>query len=92
MNSHTEDEAKRKWCPAVRVPLSSPIDGSSAGTGNRHAMGGAVGLCIGSDCMWWQWDPHSAERTVQPRTQEEKIAAAKEASVPTRGYCGAAGR
>lgn len=93
MNSHTETEAKTKWCPAVRSPLLM-MGGikEHLPSVNRNDRGEAMGACIGSLCMWWRWDPNSGPSTVG-MTQAEKIAAHKEGpQPPTRGYCGAAAR
>lgn len=93
MNSHTEKEARIKWCPMVRGPLFLMGGTSEHYTAvNRNDRGEAMGGCIGSTCMWWQWDPQSAEPRIQARTQAEKIAMAKEPLIPTRGFCGAAAR
>lgn len=56
----TEDEAKTKWCPFVR--LAAHYDSQAAGTaGNRWStdddVSGAKGLavaCIASACMAWR--------------------------------------
>lgn len=45
---HTEDEAKKKWCPMARC-------GGNVGC-NRGGGDFASGpYCIGSDCMMWRW-------------------------------------
>lgn len=88
MNLHTEDEAKTKWCPMVRItpgnehwhrltnreaPLIGPdIDG--------HLI---ACRCIASACMAWRW---ATEYTAGPPRYEP------EAKPVTRGYCGLAGR
>ena len=74
----TEDEAKTKWCPMVRV-----ANGGSAGF-NRNSIGTlrhieAETHCIGSACMMWRdmFDdqPHASDATRR-----------------VRGYCGMAGK
>ena len=48
----TEDQAKTKWCPMVRVAYSG-------GSYNRNSLAGTAHVdtkdirCIGSDCMMW---------------------------------------
>lgn len=42
----TEEEAKLKWCPMVRVPLAF------AGTAMANDRSER---CIGSACMMWRW-------------------------------------
>lgn len=44
-----EDQARKKWCPAVR---ELGDDGASY---NRDYSGKPVGRCIASDCMAWQF-------------------------------------
>lgn len=72
----TEDEAKTKWCPFVRVLLDTP---DLKGTGNRLSSLEAdldnpvQARCIASDCMAWRW-------IGPPRDQ------------PRHGVCGLAGK
>lgn len=91
MNSHTPEEARNKHCPIGRRPTEHPHC-ADAVSGSRDHGDYGITHCHGPDCMWWQWDPHSGEPRIQARTQEEKIAMAKEPPVYTRGYCGAAAR
>jgi len=51
----TEQEAKTKWCPQVRL-----TDGDVGDPFNRTATmiadgPGTAVCCIGSDCMLWVW-------------------------------------
>jgi len=72
----TEDQAKQRWCPYVRLVTSIdlPYGGSSAiSSANRAQNDKPVGRCIGSDCMAWRWQR-------------------SEALDASRGYCGLAGR
>lgn len=48
----TEEEAKKKWCPMVRVSKSE-FDGFFD---NRQGNG-VVTYCLGSQCMVWVWSP-----------------------------------
>mgnify|MGYP000181417732 CR=1 FL=1 len=48
----TEDEAKTKWCPHVRVETGH-IEGPAV---NRSDSDWPMGRCIGSACMAWRWD------------------------------------
>ena len=56
----TEDEARKKWCPAARVVAEGRTQRSPPH--NRAVVGDKVinlprGCdCIASDCMWWRWD------------------------------------
>lgn len=46
----TESEAKKRWCPMVRV--SMPINPQPALLSAARAE--SVSRCIGSDCMLWR--------------------------------------
>ena len=49
----TEDEAKTKWCPHVRI---SDCGADNSVASNRNMMDGAGYCCIASDCMMWSLD------------------------------------
>lgn len=55
----TEEEAKTKWCPFVR--LGGPMQTEGEGTTSNRWPGddctkpASVYLCIGSACMAWRW-------------------------------------
>lgn len=75
----TEDEAKTKWCPLVRV---LEFEDKHAGAGktyewvaaavNRSASDIISNSCVAAKCMFWRWSQQDRE------------------GVPT-GFCGAAG-
>jgi hypothetical protein len=77
----TEDEAKTKWCPLVRVSIKTGKDLSI--TTNRSewsadpAMREPATKCVGSACMAWRW-----AKTENIGTRHEKT---------TDNYCGAFG-
>jgi len=48
----TEDEAKEKWCPHVRLVVGEPTLGAC--NENRPSHTGYN--CIASGCMMWNWD------------------------------------
>ncbi len=86
----TEDEAKTKWCPMVRVLMSSKDGNSFEPSFNRMVLeddpqtpriGGAMN-CIGSACMMWRWqtDPDGRQMMKATDIPPSKI-----------GYCGLAG-
>ena len=58
----TEDEAKQKWCPFVRVAVTRAVDQATGvisltEVGNRDMQVGAIpkhAMCIGSACMAWR--------------------------------------
>lgn len=73
----TEEQAKTKWCPLARDYCFA--DDSSAVTINRWRGKPGVGsMCIGSECMAWQWAPGRPDNA----TSGEYF----------NGYCGAFGR
>ncbi len=83
-----EEEAKTKWCPAVRV--TAPDMGSEAGlvSVNRYESSDDGGewnhcLCIGSACMAWRW-------TNKAGTKEDGSPAYY--SGAWQGFCGLAGK
>lgn len=56
----TEDEAKDKWCPFVRIAVQMGNGGATANRGAGDGTGGPYDLrednrCLGSGCMAWQW-------------------------------------
>ena len=103
----TEDEAKTKWCPFVRLVFLSQADPATY-VGNRFEwtdleLGDELdgqrmsGLCIGSECMAWRWT-NSPERI-----KEHELLNKKGVGQPGRenkpwpegqpaGYCGLAGK
>lgn len=71
----TEEEAKTKWCPMVRL-------GKNSGMQSWHEQGEELrnpieSRCIGSACMMWRWafKKNDASETVSD----------------TDGYCGIGG-
>lgn len=55
----TEDEAKTKWCPFVRLVIS---DIGEAKTDNRDFdYGDGTPSCIASECMAWRWKQEGIE-------------------------------
>ena len=78
----TEDEAKTKWCPFVRVVMGSGVVVSTRGTDTRTENPSKYKLsvrCIASECMMWRWDLENYEFSETDNTFH-----------PTRGYCGLA--
>jgi len=89
----TEDEAKTKWCPFVRM-RNPNLNGSSY---NRdHGDSFALGCCLASACMAWRWsmEPNPAyveQANVWPDTRQPQQ---KQPLLPgrERGFCGLASR
>ncbi len=48
----TEEEAKTKWCPMVRINVAL---NAAQGVGAFNRDGGDFD-CIASDCMMWRWN------------------------------------
>lgn len=77
----TEQEAREKWCPLVRV-------GNEAGCNRSSNDFGATALCIGKKCMAWRKvdqigigpDDKKRDRDLDGRT-----------TWVDRGFCGAFG-
>lgn len=101
----TEEEAKTKWCPFVRI---TPESEGFHPTSNREQPmlktndAGVISMCIGSHCMAWRWSRRGMvevpEKTFGP--EAKSIMSASDAAllkqdgtpVPDLGYCGLAGR
>jgi hypothetical protein len=79
----TEDEAKKKWCPMVRVGEGSSTDNRncSAGIVNKNpGEGSQWNCCIASSCMMWRCaDSYFSTTTGTVRK-------------PDTGYCGLGGK
>lgn len=98
----TEEEAKTKWCPHVRVSGAGSIDGTEWLT-NREDDGPddlQFMNCVGSACMAWRWarvaNPDFKERAIQqrwPEPPDTRKPHEKERFVTseTEGFCGLAG-
>lgn len=76
----TEKEAKRKWCPFVRVFETKDGDQWS----NRPDAGFASdAYCMGSGCMAWRWSVVTNKHGDRVRSDET--------DTPV-GYCGLASK
>lgn len=79
----TEEEAKTKWCPFVRmVDLRESDD-----TFNRVGPPAALN-CIASACMAWRWVMSPGERRRHPNGTDWIIE--REPQPTTLGFCGLA--
>ena len=76
----TEEEAKTKWCPFVRLH-GGDMSFNRYGAGETPPMG----LCIGSACMAWRWvvDEIGNPRVFATQTLGEEV---------RLGSCGLAGK
>ena len=58
----TEDEAKTKWCPFVRLKFAATSDAPSCNRDEgQTASFKRQTMCIGSACMAWRWLPLLAD-------------------------------
>lgn len=73
----TEDEAKTKWCPFVR--LARPGQTAFNRTTDDSELLPAA-MCVASDCMAWRWKARTWPS--KPNDQSGPICG---------GYCGLAG-
>ena len=81
----TEDEAKQRWCPFVRMSPRSAIDNR----GSNHPNPGNVN-CIGSACMAWRATDN--EIKANPESPVEHGRARDASDYVSAGYCGLAGK
>tara|TARA_R100001086_G_scaffold225289_2_gene143571 strand:- start:21894 stop:22319 length:426 start_codon:yes stop_codon:yes gene_type:complete len=57
---HTEDEAKKKWCPHIHQVAGDPPEGQTFDLDDLSALN-----CIGSACMAWRWAEPEPEFKVE---------------------------
>lgn len=80
----TEEEAKTKWCPHVRITAGDDPSGSGAQWHtNRPSVADVdqkgFDLCSASDCMAWRWGGHQTEeRRIDSNAYDERDAARAE--------------
>jgi hypothetical protein len=48
----TEEEAKKKWCPMVRIAHENVVANRTDGYGDNNFH--KLQCCIASDCMMWR--------------------------------------
>lgn len=75
----TEQEARTKWCPMVRITwYPTPAPETSISGWNRDEMNTN---CMASDCMMWRW--HLRGAMVDDKYDE---------NYPLEGHCGLGGK
>lgn len=89
--SHSEVDARAKWCPFARAHWSVGEGQPAEYQGNRFFKEDGVtpdtGVsCLGSGCMAWRW-----VETHVPGPMKDDGAADLVPSSNTHGYCGLAG-
>ena len=84
MNTMTEAEAIRRWCPMAQV---TSIDGHPAW--NRYLN--TPDLCCASQCMAWRWIEEEWEPDECVRSPEGGYTTSDHPP-KMRGYCGAFGK
>lgn len=92
---YTEDEAKKKWCPHVRVmdfgTSAAGVRSAGVNRGTERAFGDKpFATCIGSQCMAWRWDRYG-RRTFSPDSTPGAGGGSYQATDIKVGYCGLAG-
>lgn len=100
----TEDEAKTKWCPFVRMqaPGQSIINRISRAMWRILKPGTsdfdyykdieADCNCIGSACMAWRWDYAWAQSTQEGQGGDLVLRLKPLNGKPRMGWCGLAGK
>jgi len=84
----TEDEARTKWCPMVRVLVTR---NDNVWQGNMLTNRGEIPasntdtLCIASDCMMWQ----ATDNEFDPEPPQTSAVRVPQKGKPA-GYCGLA--
>jgi hypothetical protein len=89
---YTEDEAKTRWCPQVRIAGDENEPNFNRGYGEDHCnITGGNGQykcnCIASECMMWRWVYEDAN----PATARNGLLARNYIKTD-KGHCGLAGR
>lgn len=91
----TEEEAKTKWCPHIRISAAICQGGDIVAAAARNRVGELPPTpehpndpsrfnCCASECSQWRWGP---SQHYYVRVGNEKIPAEER-----RGYCGLAGK
>ena len=95
----TEDEAKTKWCPFVRVLVTQNDESWYAGMlTNRGTIpaDNTDTLCIASECMAWRWSLPPKLAKQYKRYNERGVTVPDSFGRPwpevASGHCGLAGR
>ena len=88
---HTEEEAKKKWCPMVRDGEGYTFK-SGDQEQSKQSSSNADAKCRASDCMMWRWELNYIG--ISYRHPEDRIRAVEKALTngTAPGYCGLAGR
>ena len=62
---YTEEEARKLWCPMVRLPIYGNEDDKSPASCNKYDDGdiGRSLYCMASDCMMWRWEGRGSGAT-----------------------------
>ena len=84
----TEDEAKTKWCPHVRLTATGdPVNGGEWSTNRAdQEIGLETVSCIGSECMAWRrFKIGQHQESCGPQGGYKTV-------VDYEGYCGLAGK
>ncbi|HEY1858697.1 hypothetical protein [Acidocella sp.] len=84
----TEEEAKTKWCPDVRLRSAGEFPAynrvQDLGAPFPHALFPNAASCIGSACMAWRATDNAKQKSLPDGASPPVFVAA--------GYCGRAGK
>lgn len=92
---HTEDEAKKLWCPMVRHAVEDLPGTNRAGTSNPTKVTDWNG-CIASGCAMWRWAEPEKRKCpkcggIGPLNCTTCFGTGRTTRDDRRGYCGLAG-
>jgi hypothetical protein len=88
----TEEEANRKWCPAIRLTAAN-LDWCT-NRGDNPKVDGSI-FCIGSGCMAWRWFERITNKDALDRERNSFMSMPKVVATyenTEHGYCGLAGK
>lgn len=84
---HTEEQAKRLWCPMARTSYSSLEDAHV-----NRLQGPEEDTCIGSRCAMWRWDMDWSSSVQEGEGGDLVLRLKRRDGEPQRGFCGLGGR
>ena len=91
---YTEEEAKTKWCPAIRFTGAGTSTDFEFATNRGEDYFDRSFHCIASECMAWRWDEPAwrGEDGTFYNTPRPQNYQGKSLEHIQGGYCGLAGK